>query len=166
MRTGIIGLTVLALAGSALAAPAKVPVKAGLAADTPLAKEKAFFAKTDKEPGVTVMPGLAWKVLKSGPADGAHPGRSDTVTVHYVGKLADGTQFDASGGDGTGEASFKVSGVIAGFAAALKLMRPGDQWRVYIPAYLAYGDQVKPTIPAGSTLVFDIELLSIAPPAA
>jgi FKBP-type peptidyl-prolyl cis-trans isomerase len=112
------------------------------------------------------MPGLAWKVLKSGPTDGAHPGRTDTVTVRYIGKLADGTQFDASGGDGTGEASFKVSGVIAGFAAALKLMRPGDQWRVYIPAYLAYGDQVKPTIPGGSTLVFDIELLSIAQPAA
>jgi FKBP-type peptidyl-prolyl cis-trans isomerase len=166
MRTAIIGLTVLALAGSALAAPAKVPVKAAPVADTPLAKEKAFFAKTDKESGVAVMPGLAWKVLKSGPTDGAHPGRTDTVTVRYIGKLADGTQFDASGGDGTGEASFKVSGVIAGFAAALKLMRPGDQWRVYIPAYLAYGDQVKPTIPGGSTLVFDIELLSIAQPAA
>lgn len=134
--------------------------------ETPAAREKAFFAKTAKEAGVVSLPGIAWKVLKSGSADGAHPGRSDTVTVHYIGKLTDGTQFDASGGDGTGEASFKVSGVIAGFAAALKLMRPGDQWRVYIPAYLAYGDQAKPTIPAGSTLVFDIELVSIAPPAA
>lgn len=160
MRGLMIGLTALALATAATAAPKPAP-----AADTPAAQERAFFAKTAKEPGVAALPGLAYKVLKSGPADGAHPGRNDTVTVHYIGKLADGTQFDASGGDGTGEASFKVSGVIAGFAAALKLMRPGDQWRVYIPAYLAYGDQAKPTIPAGSTLVFDIELLSIAPPA-
>ncbi len=162
MRGLMIGLLSAALAGSAMAAPVKA---ASPAADTPAAKERAFFARTGKEAGVTALPGLAYKVLKSGPADGAHPGRNDTVTVHYVGKLADGTQFDASGGDGSGEASFKVSGVIAGFAGALKLMRPGDQWRVYIPAYLAYGDQAKPTIPAGSTLVFDIELVSIAPPA-
>jgi FKBP-type peptidyl-prolyl cis-trans isomerase len=161
LRRLLIGTTVLAMAGSPMAAPAKVPAKAHVA-DTPLAQEKAFFAKTDKEPGVVALPGLAWKVLKTGPADGAHPARSDTVTVHYIGKLMDGTQFDASGGDGSGEASFKVSGVIAGFGAALKLMRPGDQWRVYIPAYLAYGDQAKPTIPAGSPLVFDVELVSIA----
>jgi FKBP-type peptidyl-prolyl cis-trans isomerase FklB len=159
-RVAMIGLAALAVATAASAAPAR---KAAPEPVTPAAKEAAFFAKTDKEAGVTALPGIAWKVLKTGVADGAHPGRNDTVTVHYIGKLADGTQFDASGGDGSGEASFKVSGVIAGFAVALKLMRPGDQWRVYMPAYLAYGDQVKPTIPAGSPLVFDIELVSIAP---
>ncbi len=154
MRAALIGFTVFALAQSAIAAPSADPLAA---------REKAFFARTSREAGVTALPGIAWTVLKTGPADGVHPGRSDTVTVHYIGKLVDGTQFDASGGDGSGEASFKVSGVIAGFAAALKLMRPGDRWRVYIPAYLAYGDQAKPTIPAGSTLVFDIELVSISP---
>jgi len=152
-------LLMIGLAG--LLAPA-LAMAAPLAA-TPEAKEKAFFTRTAHEAGVTALPGLAYKVLKSGPADGAHPSRSDTVTVHYIGKLTDGTQFDASGGDGTGEASFKVSEVIAGFSAALKLMRPGDQWRIYIPAYLAYGDQAKPKIPPGSTLVFELELVSVAP---
>jgi len=149
-----IGLVGLLLPVAAMAAPV---------ADTPAGKEKAFFAKTGHQAGVTALPGLSYKVLKAGPADGVHPARTDTVTVHYIGKLTDGTQFDASGGDGTGEASFKVSDVIAGFSAALKLMRPGDQWRIYIPAYLAYGDQAKPKIPAGSPLVFDLELVSIAP---
>jgi FKBP-type peptidyl-prolyl cis-trans isomerase len=162
LRRLLIGTTVLAMAGSAMAAGPKVSAKASVA-DTPLGREKAFFTRTGKAAGVVALPGLAWKVLKTGPADGAHPQRSDTVTVRYIGKLTDGTQFDASGGDGSGEASFKVSGVIAGFGAALKLMRPGDQWRIYIPAYLAYGDQAKPTIPAGSTLVFDVTLVSVTP---
>jgi len=153
-RLVLIGLACLWLPADAIAAPLS---------DTPAAKEKAFFAKTSRGAHVVALPGLAYKVLKSGPSDGAHPGRSDVVTVHYIGRLTDGTQFDASGGDGTGEASFKVSDVIAGFSAALKLMRPGDSWRIYIPAYLAYGDQAKPGIPAGSTLVFDLELISIAP---
>ncbi len=130
---------------------------------TVAAEEKAFFAKTGQEAGVTALPGLTYTVLKSGAADGPHPARSDTVTVHYIGRLTDGTVFDASGGDGTGEARFKVSDVIAGFSAALKLMRPGDLWRISIPAYLAYGDQAKPKIPPGSTLVFDLELISITP---
>ena len=153
-RLLMIGLAAVLLPAAAMAAPM---------ADTPAAKEKAYFAKTGREAGVTALPGLTYRVLKAGPADGTHPARFDTVTVHYIGKLTDGTQFDASGGDGTGEASFKVSEVIAGFSAALKLMRPGDQWRIYIPAYLAYGDQAKPKIPPGSTLVFDLELISIAP---
>lgn len=150
----IMRIIALAAPGAALAAPA---------ADTAAATEKAFFAKTGRGAGMIVLPGLTYTVLKAGPTDGAHPSRSDTVTVHYIGKLTDGTQFDASGGDGTGEASFKVSDVIAGFSAALKLMRPGDRWRVYIPAYLAYGDQPKPQIPPGSSLVFDMELIAITP---
>ena len=146
-----------------LAAGLLLPTASFAAPATPAAQERAYFAKLDRGPGVIALPGLSYKVLKSGPADGPHPARFDTVTVHYIGKLTDGTQFDASGGDGSGEATFKVSGVIAGFAAALRLMRPGDQWRVSIPAYLAYGDQDKPKIPPGSTLVFDIELVSIVP---
>ena len=156
MRTMMaLGLAALLAANGAWAAP----VKSAAQVDP----ERAYFAKAAKQKGVIVLPGLTYTVLKSGPADGVHPGRTDTVTVHYIGTLTDGTQFDASGGDGSGEASFTVGGVIAGFGAALKLMRPGDRWRVSIPAYLAYGDQAKPKIPAGSTLVFEIELLAIAP---
>lgn len=158
MRGMGFGLAMLMAANGVMAAPAKTAA--------PVDPERAYFAKLDKQKGVIAMPGLSYSVMKSGPVDGAHPGRSDTVTVHYIGTLTDGTQFDASGGDGSGEASFTVGGVIAGFGAALKLMRPGDRWKVSIPAYLAYGDQSKPKIPAGSTLVFEIELLSIAPKAA
>ncbi len=153
-RLWVVGLASLLLPSATRAAPL---------ADTPAAKEKSFFARTGREAGVTALPGLSYKVLKAGAPGGSHPARSDTVTVHYVGRLTDGTPFDASGEDGTGEASFKVSEVIAGFSAALKLMRPGDVWRIYIPAYLAYGDQAKPKIPPGSTLVFDLELISITP---
>jgi peptidylprolyl isomerase/FKBP-type peptidyl-prolyl cis-trans isomerase FklB len=150
--------TALAMAANgALAAPKAAP---------PVDPEKAYFGKLAKQAGAVALPGIAYVVLKSGPVDAPHPARSDTVTVHYIGRLTDGTQFDASGGDGSGEASFTVGGVIAGFGAALKLMRPGDRWTVSIPAYLAYGDQAKPKIPAGSTLVFEIELVSIAPKAA
>lgn len=155
MRTMIgCGLAALLAANGALAAPAKTAA--------PADPERAYFAKAAREKGAVALPGLTYTVLKSGPNDGPHPQRSDTVTVHYIGTLTDGTQFDASGGDGSGEATFAVGGVIAGFGAALKLMRPGDRWRVSIPAYLAYGDQAKPKIPAGSTLIFEIELLSIA----
>ena len=151
------------MSGLALVCGPLVAPSNALAAGRSTAGESALFERLAKTPGVTVMPGIAWQVLDSGPQNGSHPTSMDTVTFRYVGKLIDGAQFDASGGDGAGEVSGKLSALIGGFAAALKLMRPGDRWRVYIPAYLAYGDQAKPTIPPGSTLVFDISLVSIKP---
>ena len=121
---------------------------------------EAFLAANKAKEGVTVTKsGLQYKVIKAG--TGATPGLNDTVSCNYRGTLTDGTEFDASAKHG-GPASFPVSGVIAGWTEALQLMKVGDKWQLYIPAELAYGNNPPgPPIQAGSTLVFDIELLGI-----
>lgn len=96
------------------------------------------MAKTAKEPGVKALGGgLLYKVLKSG--SGAAPTASSTVVVDYEGRLIDGTVFDSSYRRGE-SAEFPVNGVIQGWQIALKAMKPGDEWELYIPAYLAYGE--------------------------
>jgi FKBP-type peptidyl-prolyl cis-trans isomerase len=128
------------------------------------AEEKAFLAKTNAEPGVVALPGVSYKVLKSGPTDGVHPNRGDSITVRYVGRFKDGKVFNTSPDDGKTPTTFDLSKLIPGWVATLRLMRPGDQWRLTIPAYLAYGSAGKsPYIPPESTLVFDVELLAVIP---
>lgn len=108
--------------------------------------------------GVIVLPsGLQYKVLKAG--EGESPDDNDVVKVHYTGTLIDGTVFDSSRERGE-PIEFPVNGVIAGWTEALKIMKPGAQYLLYIPADLAYGDKKTGPIPEGSTLVFDVELLS------
>ncbi len=121
---------------------------------------EAFLAANKTKEGVIVTKsGLQYKVIKAG--TGATPGLNDTVSCNYRGTLIDGTEFDASAKHG-GPASFPVSGVIGGWTEALQLMKVGDKWQLYIPAELAYGNNPPgPPIQAGSTLVFDIELLGI-----
>ena len=130
--------------------------------------------------GETVsLPGLRYQVLASGPAAGAHPTRSDSVTMRYVGRLEDGEIFSTSPGDGSGVSTFAVNGVIPGMSAALQLMRVGDHWRITMPPYLAYGPGrpfqqatsgpqaqaiQKRGIPPDATLIFDVELTAILPP--
>src|SRR5262249_59714704 len=112
------------------------------------------------KPGVITLPdGLQYRVITSHPT-GSTPTDSSTVMVNYTGTLIDGTVFDSSASHG-GPASFPVSGVIAGFAEALKLMHIGERFKVFIPSNLAYGSQPPSTIPPNSALIFDIELLSI-----
>lgn len=104
--------------------------------------------------------GLQYEVLASG--EGATPAATDTVEVHYHGTLIDGSVFDSSVERGS-PAKFPVNRVISGWTEALQLMKVGDKWRLHIPAELAYGAQSpSPKIPANSTLVFEVELLSIA----
>ena len=119
-----------------------------------------FLAKNKTKEGVKVTKsGLQYKIIKAG--TGKTPGPNDMVSCNYRGTLIDGTEFDASAKHG-GPASFPVSGVIAGWTEALQLMKVGDKWQLYIPAELAYGNSPPgPPIQAGSTLVFDIELLGI-----
>ena len=114
-----------------------------------------------KQPGVTATAsGLHYEVLTSGPADGKHPTDSDTVEVKYKGTLLDGSEFDSTQGDAT--SSFGVTGVIKGWTEALKLMKPGDKWKLTIPPALAYGETGSPPkIGANAILQFEVELVKI-----
>jgi FKBP-type peptidyl-prolyl cis-trans isomerase len=131
------------------------------------AAQAHFLADNAKQTGVVVLPGLQYKVLKSGPADGPHPVRAGEITVRYEGRFIDGKVFNTSPDQGAGSTVFPLQKLIPGWIAGLQMMRPGDVWMLYVPAYLAYGAAGKDYIPPNSTLIFKIELLSVsAPPAA
>ena len=109
--------------------------------------------------GVKVLPsGLQYKVLKEG--SGPHPKATDKVKVHYHGTLIDGTVFDSSVERGQ-PISFGLNQVIKGWTEGLQLMQPGAKYIFYIPSDLAYGDREMGKIPAGSTLIFEVELFEI-----
>lgn len=119
-----------------------------------------FLLKNGKEKGVvTLENGLQYKVITKGSGKET-PGESDKVTIHYVGKLIDGTTFDSSVDRGA-PATFPVEAVIPGFAQTLQLMTVGSKYIAYIPSELGYGMQDKGTIKPCSTLIFEIELLNI-----
>ena len=103
--------------------------------------------------------GLASKVLQPGKGD-KKPAAEDTVTVHYSGWTTDGKLFDSSVKRGS-PTSFPLNGVIKGWTEGLQLMNVGSKFKFFIPSDLAYGDDGRPGSPPGSTLVFDVELLSI-----
>lgn len=134
--------------------------KQSVTADANLAAGKAFLDENAKKPGViTTTSGLQYKVLTTG--DGKQPKDTDTVTTHYKGTLIDGREFDSSYKRDQ-PASFPVKGVIAGWTEALQLMHVGDKWQLFIPSDLAYGATKRSElIDANSTLIFEIELLSI-----
>jgi FKBP-type peptidyl-prolyl cis-trans isomerase len=104
--------------------------------------------------------GLQYEVLKQG--DGSKPDATDTVEVHYKGTLIDGTQFDSSYDRGQ-TISFPLQGVIKGWTEGLQLMPIGSNYRFFIPYNLAYGERgAGGVIPPFATLIFDVELISIA----
>lgn len=121
---------------------------------------EAFLAENKKKPGViTTASGLQYSILKEG--TGPKPSATDKVKVHYHGTLIDGTVFDSSVERGE-PIELAVNGVIQGWVEALQLMPVGSKWRLFIPSQLGYGDNdAGPTIKAGSTLVFEVELLDI-----
>lgn len=125
------------------------------------AKAKAFFDKNKAEAGVKVTEsGLQYKVISEGKA-GEKPTVDDTVTVHYTGKLLDGTVFDSSV-ERKEPATFPLANVIKGWTEGLQLMKPGDKFMLYIPSELGYGEQgggekIGPNEP----LTFEVELISV-----
>ncbi len=121
---------------------------------------EAFLAENKKKEGVTTLPsGLQYKVIKAG--SGKKPKATDTVTVNYRGTLVNGTEFDSSYKRGN-PVTFPVTGVIPGWTEILQLMEEGAKWEVVIPSNLAYGERsAGPQIGPHSTLVFEIELISI-----
>ena len=104
--------------------------------------------------------GVLYRVVNKGEGEGVVKVNS-VVTVHYKGTLINGREFDNSWNRGCPEA-FRVNGLIEGFQMALVNMHIGDRWVVYIPYELGYGKRASGPIPAFSTLVFEIELISIA----
>lgn len=143
-------------------AGAQGPDPAMLAAETN--RGAAFLAENAKKPGVTVLPsGLQYRILKSGPAGGPHPAVEDEVKVHYEGRTLDGKVFDSSLARGV-PAVMPLSGLIPGWVEAMPLMRPGDEWEIYLPPALGYGDRgAGEDIPPGATLVFKLQLLGVLP---
>ena len=134
-------------------------------ADTNKTAARQFLAENGKQPGVkTTASGLQYKVVNEG--SGNPPQPTDQVTVNYRGTLLDGTEFDSSAKHGQA-ATFQVNRVIKGWQEALVLMKPGAKYELYIPPDLAYGDNTPPgaPIPPGSLLKFDVELLTVKPPA-
>ena len=110
------------------------------------------------------LPGVRYEVLKSGAANGAHPRRADEIVVRYEGRLTNGQLFDSSASEASGTATFPLGKLIPGWVAVLQLMRPGDEWRIYLPAYMAYGEKGAGPIPPNSDLIFKVELVSIKSP--
>ncbi len=118
-----------------------------------------WLADNAKKDGVkATASGLQYSVIKSG--TGAAPTKADQVMVNYTGKLTDGTVFDSSERNG-GPVTFGVGQVIRGWTEALQLMKEGDQWTLYIPSELAYGEQAPPNIGPNQILVFDVELVKV-----
>lgn len=126
-----------------------------------LADGQAFLAKNAKAPGVVVTAsGLQYKVVASGPKTGPSPKVGDIVKVHYEGKLLDGTVFDSSF-ERKQAAIMPAEGLIPGWLEALPMMRVGDEWTLWIPANLAYGERAAGPIPANSVLVFRLQLIGM-----
>ncbi len=119
------------------------------------AEGDAFLAANKKKDGViTMASGLQYKIIKNG--SGKTPRDTDSVTVNYRGTFINGNVFDQ--GQGT---TLNVNGVIPGWTEALKLMKEGSKWELFIPANLAYGERGTPGIPPNSVLLFEVELLSV-----
>ncbi len=125
-----------------------------------------YLARNSKEKGVVTTPsGLEYKVVSPGNKGAPPITAADQVTVQYRGKLLDGTEFDSSYSRGV-PATFPVTGVIKGWQEALVLMKPGSKYQLFIPPDLAYGSVPKPKIPAGSMLIFEVEVVSAQSPGA
>ena len=120
---------------------------------------KIFLEQNKQKDGVmTTESGLQYLILSEG--KGNNPTLNDNVTVHYHGTLIDGTIFDSSV-DRKQPATFPLSGVIPGWQEALQMMSVGSKWKIFIPSELAYGESGAGAIGPNSTLIFEVELLSI-----
>ena len=119
-----------------------------------------FLAKNKQEnPDVKETPtGLQYRVIKEG--EGNSPSQTDRVKVHYAGKLIDGTEFDSSYERGE-PTEFGLNQVIKGWTEGLQLMKVGSKYEFFIHPKIAYGSRPRPTIPANSVLIFEVELLDI-----
>ncbi len=125
-------------------------------------ENRQFMANIRKQEGiVNLEEGISYRVISSGAdSEGRTPTLRDVVCVHYTGRLISGYVFDSTTNGGYPEA-FRLREVVEGWQIALQHMRVGDKWEIFIPSVLGYGVRTNGDIPGGSTLVFEVELLSI-----
>jgi FKBP-type peptidyl-prolyl cis-trans isomerase FklB len=173
MKHIILLLSVAALAvGGCATVPASSPapepaVAAAVPGNVPPATADGpdFLARNAAAKGiVTTGSGLQYFIVRSGPETGARPKATDTVSFDYEGKLLNGETFDSSYTEGH-PLSGQVNKFVPGFSEALQLMRPGDEWIVWIPPALGYGAKAVGPIPANSVLRFKLVLHSVTPAA-
>ena len=123
----------------------------------------AFLVKNATEPGVTVLPdGLQYKVVHAGRADGASPKKGDDIKINYEGTLLSGEVFDSSFKRGSPDI-MPLDHLVPGWMEALPKMHVGDEWFIYLPAKLGYGERGQGPIPPNAVLVFRIQLLGVLP---
>lgn len=133
----------------------------GEAAKANINVNRTYFAELDIRGVAKTEAGLYYEIIENG--SGEIPTAADNVVVHYHGTFINGEVFDSSRDRGT-PASFHMSGVIIGFKEGLKLLREGGKAKLYIPPALGYGNRSKGKIPAGSLLIFEIELIEVKKP--
>lgn len=122
---------------------------------------RMFLKRLASQEGVFALPGgIYYKVLETGGGT-VSPGPRSIVTVHYKGSLIDGRVFDNSY-ERTCPDALRLSDVIEGWQVALQKMHVGDKWIIYIPYTMGYGIKAVDSIPAYSTLIFEVELLAVA----
>ena len=133
--------------------------KANLEGESNLKLADEFLIKNKMNKGIKETPtGLQYRVINEG--NGNSPNKTDRVKVHYVGKLMDGTEFDSSIERGE-PTEFGLNQVIKGWTEGLQLMKVGSKYEFFIHPKIAYGSRPRPTIPANSLLIFEVELLDI-----
>ena len=134
--------------------------KMAQAGEANIKEGQEFLAANKSKEGIVTLPsGLQYKILQAG--TGPKPTSTDSVVCNYRGTLINGTEFDSSYKRGQ-PATFPVSGVIKGWTEALQLMPVGSKWQLFVPADLAYGARgAGPGIGPNSTLIFEVELISI-----
>ena len=128
-----------------------------------LSRAKAFLDQNKTQPGVKVTAsGLQYKLVRAGPGGGVSPTAQDMVCVMYEGALTTGEVFDSSYQRGE-PIDFPLGGVVPGWTEGLQLMKPGDEFMLYLPPGLGYGEQGTPGGPIGpnEALVFKVELLNV-----
>lgn len=122
---------------------------------------KDWLTAKASEEGVKALPkGIYYKVISDGNNDGKHPTPRSIITAHYSGWTINGKKFDSSRGGAP--LAIRLCDLIDGWIIAMQQMCVGDKWEIYIPSEMGYGKFSQPGIPAGSTLIFEIELISIS----
>jgi FKBP-type peptidyl-prolyl cis-trans isomerase FklB len=118
-----------------------------------------FLAANMKKNGIVALPsGIQYRIIDEG--EGARPGMTSTVKVHYRGSRTDGLEFDSSFARGVPE-EFNVESVLKGWQEVLPLMKTGATWQIFVPPELAFGPRGNPPVGPNEALVFDLKLVEI-----